>query len=270
VISGACFLFAVFLSHFRRCRLFFFFLMRRRPRTTHYISSSAAEVFRGQKSDVAVSPVVLHDGDGNVATLIRRGVTFFTTEYYIESGNALRKLNVPLKTDVSGLVHGRLLLTLNEDWRAQGRVFAAGSLVAVDLQAAIEHPDDLHPAVVYAPQARESLGSVSATKNNVVLTIYRNVRGRAFVYTPVGNDMWRVRRLALPENASLDVADTTVRSDAMFVDARSFLIPPTLYYGNASTAALAKVKALPAEVNAANDVAEQFEATSNNGTTSVS
>ncbi|MBV9402216.1 MAG: S9 family peptidase, partial [Candidatus Eremiobacteraeota bacterium] len=228
--------------------------------------SSATEVFRGQKSDVSDDPLVLNDGDGNHAALIRRGVTFFTSEYYIEAPGGLRKLNIPAKSDVSGLVHGRMLLTLNEDWNPQGQLFHAGSLAAVSLNDALTSPSNLHPTLVWAPQPREALESTAVTKNTVLIALLRNVRGRALVYTPTGVAGWRGRELPLPENATIGLGSTDLRSDAMFVTATSFLMPSSLYYGNAQTATLSKVKALPPLFNSRNDVIEQLEATSRDGT----
>lgn len=228
--------------------------------------SSAVEVYRGSPSDVSVDPFTLHDGRGHEAALIRRGVTFFTNEYYLVTADGVQKLNLPSKTDVSGLVNGALLVSLNQDWSAGGKTFKQGSVVSVNLASGQAHPANLDPSLVYAPGPRESVDAVSTTKNDIVLTVYQNVRGRAFVYSPAGPNHWSAHRLKLPDNSSVSVVDTNAHDNRIFLTVSGFLAPTTLYTSVGANGAPQKLKALPAQFDAANDVVEQREATSKDGT----
>jgi prolyl oligopeptidase len=227
--------------------------------------SDAVEIFRGKPSDVSVSPFTLYDGQGHTAVLISRGVTFFTSEQYLYGPKGLEKLNVPLKANISGLVDGQLLIQLDEDWHANGKTFKAGSLVCVPLSQAQADPGDLHPRLVYAPGPRDSLNGVSVTKNDIVLAVYHNVRGRALVYTPAADGSWTPHQVNLPDNLSIGIEDTNLHDDGTFWTVSGFLTPTTLYYGGASQSPR-PVKALPAQFDASNDVVEQHEATSKDGT----
>ena len=93
--------------------------------------SSAVEVFRGSASDggYGVTPLVLHDGAGDNATLIERPLSTFEAEYYLVTASGPRRLGLPLKSQPAGLVAGRLLFILQEEWSANGTVFPQGSLV---------------------------------------------------------------------------------------------------------------------------------------------
>jgi prolyl oligopeptidase len=226
--------------------------------------SKAVEVFRGSRTDVEVDVVHLRDGEGRTATLIERGTTFFTVQDYLLTPRGLRRLNVPLKSDVSGLVAGRMLFTLRGDWNVDGKTFKSGSLVDLNLRD-LSNPQHLHPALVYDPGPRAELEDVEVTKHAVLLMTYENVRAHPYVYTPAGNG-WTRRRLDLPELASVDVAAANSRTDDFFLTARSFLKPTTLYAGNAVSHRLSEIKALPAQFDASNDVVEQYQATSNDGT----
>ncbi|HUN29402.1 MAG TPA: S9 family peptidase, partial [Alphaproteobacteria bacterium] len=145
--------------------------------------ASAVEVFRGEKSDVAVTPLTLHDGSGHAVTIIDRGVTFFTSKDYILTPAGPKQLGTPAKVDFEALVDDRLILSLNQDWDVAGKHFSQGSLVAVDASAAKADPDHLSPVLIFAPGPRESIESVSATRSHLLVTIYQNVRGHAFVFT---------------------------------------------------------------------------------------
>ncbi len=228
--------------------------------------ASAVEVYRGTKSDVSVDPNTVRDGQGHQVVFLRRGVSFFTSEYRVLQSTGLQQLNVPQKADISGLVDGRLLISLNEDWNAGGKTFAQGSLVALPLDATLADPAHPHPSLVYAPGPRESIGSVAPTKNGLLMTVYQNVRGRAFALAPRSAGGWTKRQLALPDNVSVDISDTNLQNDLAFVDVRGFLTPTSLYATDAAGGAPAKIKALPDQFDASNDIVEQHEATSRDGT----
>jgi prolyl oligopeptidase len=72
--------------------------------------------------------------------------------------------------------------------------------------------------------------------------------------------------LDLADNASINIIDTDTRSNNAFVNLASFLTPTTLWSVNTATAAITRVKALPALFDASNDIVEQHEATSKDGT----
>jgi prolyl oligopeptidase len=228
--------------------------------------STATEVYKGKPSDVGVSPVTLVDGQGHSAAFISRGVSFFSTEYYLLTPRGAQKIDMPLKADIVGLVDGELLLQLNQDWKPADTAFEQGSLVEVPLSDVDADPAHLHPRMVYHPGPHEALEGVASTKNDLILTILDNVRGRAYVYAP-SNGAWSRHALALPDMSTIRVVDTNLQNDQVFVDATSFLAPTTLYLADAATsAAPAKVKSLPAQFDASNDVVEQFWATSRDGT----
>jgi prolyl oligopeptidase len=228
--------------------------------------SSAVEVFRGEKSDVGVNPLSFTDGAGHKVVIIDRGVTFFTSQDYIVTPSGTKRLATPEKVTIQDLVDGRLILSLNQDWDAAGKHFAQGSLVAIDAAAAQADPAHLQPVLIYAPGPREAVEGVAATHSHLLVTIYQNVRGHAFVFTPGPHGSWTSRRLDLADNASINIIDTDPRSSNAYVNLASFLTPTTLWSVDTATGALARVKALPALFDASKDVVEQHEATSKDGT----
>lgn len=229
--------------------------------------AQAVEVFRGSPTDggYGASPLELHDGAGNHAAVIVRPLTTFTAENYLVTPSGTRKLNIPGKARVEALVAGRLILKLDETWSTADVSLPAGSVAWVDFAAAVAHPEQLRPRPVVAPGNRESVEGLAATKSRLLVTAYDNVRGRAFVYTPTRNG-WDKQRLDLPDNSTISVVDTSLRNDDAFVSVASFLTPPTLWFGDIGSHALAVVKSSPARFDAASDTVEQHEATSRDGT----
>lgn len=228
--------------------------------------AAATDVFSGKPSDVSVSPVTLRDGTGDSVSLVERSLTFFTTQYYLLTPRGAQQLDVPEKSNLDALVAGQLIFSLNQPWSVGGKQFPEGALVAVDRQSALVDPAHPKARLVYAPGPRESIDNVAATKSQLLVALYHNVRGRALVFTPQSNGSWSMRRLPLPDNSAVYLVDTDLHSARAFVETESFLTPTTLWNVDTAGGATVAEKALPAQFDASGDVVEQHEATSKDGT----
>ncbi len=230
--------------------------------------SRAEELFHGTSVDggYGVTPIVLHDGAGHKAVLIQRPLTTFESETYVVTSGHVARLAVPRKAEIQGLVEGKLVMSLAEDWFVAGTHFSQGSLIALDLQASEQDPTQLHPTLLYAPGPRESLGSVAATRDALVVTSFDNVRGRASIYRAGAQGSWQSAKLDLPDNATIAIADTNLHGNEAFLSVSGFLQPSSLWLLDASGTKPVQVKSLPPKFDAALDTVEQFEATSSDGT----
>ena len=221
----------------------------------------AVEVFRGEAGDVSASAAVMRDGDGHEVTLYVRSLTFYDSETWIETPAGPKKLALPTQTGLVGMVRGQLLLTLQTDWGG----LKSGSLISLDAAEAAAAPGALKPRLILQPGPRQSIEGVSVTRAHILVDLYDNVRGGVRRYALEGG-RWQGHDIALPHNASVDVVSTELESEAFFATATSFLTPNTLWAGDAGTAAEpVEVKALPARIDASNDVIEQFEVASTDG-----
>jgi prolyl oligopeptidase len=229
--------------------------------------AAADEVFQGYKSDVGVFPSVLRDGNGNTLSLIVRAKDFFHSETFVLNGDSADPLKIPEKASVSALVAGRAIVSLDEDWTVAGTTYKAGSVVALNLAALKKDPGKLVPTLVWAPGPRDALDGIATTKDRLLLSTLHNVSGRVLSLAPLPDGNWGATPLALPDNLALGVAAADDKSNAMFLTAQGFLTPSTLYMADAAAAAAPEaVKRLPAKFDASQDVVEQFEATSSDGT----
>ena len=218
----------------------------------------AQEVYRGSPDDVSVNPWTLVDGEGHVVVLVVRVLTAFESEVYQLTPRGPQRIALPTKVNVEGLVDGKLIVLLNQDWQpASGAGLKAGSLIAVD-------PAGGTPTTIFAPGPRQSVEDVSVTRTSVTAAIYDNVRGQAWRFTPTGGG-WGSTRIALPDNASVHLTSSERTSDRVFLSVQSFTMPSTLWLldeqGRAAT-----VKTSPPRFDATGLVTEQFEATSKDGT----
>jgi prolyl oligopeptidase len=227
----------------------------------------AETLFTGQPTDVSVSGYTLRDADGVVkATLINRSVDFYSSETWrVTDGGALTQLQLPAKSDISGLVDGRLLVSLKQDWTApSGQAFQTGDLIAWPLEAWLTDPAT--PAqLVLRPTDRQAIEGVNVTRNRLVVALYDNVRGSVRVYTP-GDGEWAHTTLDLPQNVSVGVGSASEKDDKVFVSVTGYLNPSSLWLADAATGAVDQVKSMPAKFDATGMTVDQHEARSADGT----
>ena len=229
---------------------------------------SAKEVFRGDTRDVADLPLVLVDGHGHKAVLVQRDVSFFAHENYLLLPGGARKLALPPKATVEGMLDGQLLITLNEDWTPEGQTtkIAQGAVIALDLAAVEKDPARLKPIVVFAPTAQEFEQWFATTKNHLILATLEHVQQRAYVYTLDSHGNWTRKPLPLPANLTINSGAASQTDDHFFMSVVGFLTPPSLWLGDAGDGSFAPVKSQKPQFDASGDVVEQLEATSKDGT----
>ena len=227
----------------------------------------ARTIFTGQPTDVAVSGYTLRDADGALkATLINRSIDFYSSETWrLKDDGALVQLPLPAKSNINGLVDGRLLVSLKEDWTApSGQAFQTGDLIAWPLDAWLVDPAT--PAqLVLRPTERQSVEAINVTRNRLVVALYDNVRGSVRVYTP-GEGEWAHTTLDLPQNVSVGVGSASETDDRVFVSVTGYLNPSSLWLADAATGAVDQVKSMPAKFDAAGMTVDQHEARSADGT----
>lgn len=220
----------------------------------------AALVFEGETGDVATwgwrdtTPGFERD-------FVGRSLDFFHSEVYVLTPDAtLVRIDVP--DDASTHVHRQhLLVTLKSDWLGQ----RAGSLLAFDFDAFLA--GDRTAEVLFTPDERTALTGHSWTRHHLILETMRDVSTRIEVLTPTLVGGWARKPLTdVPALSTVTVMDTDPDiSDEYFLDVSGFLQPSTLYHGQigADTEIL---KQAPARFDTAGLAAEQFFATSQDGT----
>jgi prolyl oligopeptidase len=228
--------------------------------------SSAVEWYRGKKSDVSVRPFAITDGAGHRVVGISRGVSFFESEKFLRTPGGLKQLIMPAKANLVGLIHNRLLMRVAEPWTVDGGTITAGALLSLDLNAVMADPAHLQPTMIYAPGPRETFAGVMATRDQLVVTSYNEVRGRAAIYSPEANGGWTRRNVQVPDNASLRGVSADDRGSGAWLAVTGFLAPTTLMRLNADAGTSTLVKSLAAHFDASTLMVEQLQATSKDGT----
>jgi prolyl oligopeptidase len=222
--------------------------------------NEAKTVFTGQVGDVASSGSTIFKPEGRY-DLVVRVPAFFRSEKYLVLGGRLVRLDIPDDADLEEIFKEHLLISLRSDWTVGGRTYPADALLAIALDDFLRGGRTFD--LLFEPTARTSRGTVSATRDRVVMTTLDNVRGRLSSFTLV-DDTWKREEIPLPGLGTVSVTTTTDNADVFFHTYQDFLTPSSLYLEEESK--LEKVKSAPAFFNAAGMNVEQFEATSSDGT----
>ena len=227
----------------------------------------AREVFRGSADDTRADPFVFRDAAGKVhAVGVSRSVSFFERDYVLLTTKGPVKLPIPRKSSPGGIIDGRLLVGLDEDWEAApGLTFKTDSLVSYDLAEWKKDPLKARPSLVWAPGPRQTLGGFATTKDTLLLTILDNVRGQAFAYNYAGG-AWRSTPVPLPKNATLGIVAASDEDDRAMFTVTDYLTPTTLSLYDAGSAKLETIKTAPSRFDSSNHVIEQLDAISKDGT----
>jgi prolyl oligopeptidase len=228
----------------------------------------AKEVYRGAETDVAVETMTLHDGDGHQATAVLRAVSFFESEISLLMPDGVKRIALPGKASINGLLGGQIIVTLDEDWKPEGgdTKFVQGSIVSLDLEAVRKDSHHLKPSIVFAPAATEFAQRVATTKNRLLVITLENVQGRVYSYTCSAKGAWTRRKLDVPGNLAVSIVSANWSDDRFFLSVEGFLTPSSLLLGDAGAGTLKEAKTLPAQFDASGEVVEQLAAVSKDGT----
>jgi len=220
------------------------------------------EVFRGQPTDVSADAIVLRGEGGHAdGVMIRRGITFYESEYSLLTDHGLVRIPLPRKADYQGYVDGQTVFALKQAWGG----FDEGALIAYDLKALTADAAKARPALVFMPGPRQAIQDVTTTRDRLVVDLLDDVKGRVDVFTHEAGH-WRARRLELPKDANIVLVDAAQDSDRLFLEVEGFLDPTSLWLADTASGEVARLKQLPARFDASKDVVEQFWATSTDGT----
>ncbi len=235
---------------------------------------AASTVFEAERQDVSAG-VSVDRTPGFERVVFSRALDFFNEKRFLLGKNGLIDFDLP--TDASwrfwnsaGRRSDTLLLELRSDWSVQGHTHPRGSLLATDAAAYLEGRRDF--TALFTPTATRSLAGYTTTRDHVIVSVLDNVASRVEEWrrAPGGFDR---RQIAAPFPGALGVtglSDPMLRNDALaeryLLSYTDFLTPDTLALARSGTDAREALKSRPAFFDSSGMRAEQFFATSPDGT----
>jgi len=222
----------------------------------------AALLFEGDVSNVACWGFALRDGN-KTYVVVSQGLTFFTSNVFVWVNDKKIQLDIPADIQPTALLSGQVVLNLKSDWTVNGTTYKQGAVVSADFAGLLKGQKNLQ--LVYEPDAFSSVAGVSATKNKLLVNVTTNVKNELYIYT-YQNKTWQKTKVDAPDYGTLYVVAGDDLTDDYFINYQNFLIPTSLYAGNAQDTKVKMIKSLPAFFDADKYEVQQFKAKSKDGT----
>ncbi|WP_435198761.1 prolyl oligopeptidase family serine peptidase [Qipengyuania sp. 902] len=225
--------------------------------------ASARQIAEGEQTDVSISGFSVLDGDTRWR-FIRRGPSFWTANYSLvrEDGSTV-PLPLPEDAEFEAVLDGHVIAKLNSPLMTRNREAEGGWLVAWPLQDVLDGKS-AEPFVVFSPSETQAVEEVATSENTLWVKVLDDVSGKLIEVRP-GYPGWFNRDMDLPDNSTIQIANTTGKGDTVFVTIESMLTPPTLWAVPRDGAAK-RIASVPAQFDASRFTVEQRFATSKDGT----
>lgn len=224
--------------------------------------NDAKLLFEGDKSDVGTFGYVIRNGDKSYG-VITRAMTFYTAEYHVLVDDEIIKLDIPEDANVSGLLGDQIIVDLKSDWSVQNKTYKQGSLLSLNFEKLLKGQKEV--SMIYMPDEFSSVSSASTTKNRLVVNILSNVTSQLYSYQ-YKDGAWSRNKIKAPDFGSINVIEADESSDLYFINYSNFLIPSTLYIGDASQTSITAHQSLQAYFDASPYEVKQHKAKSKDGT----
>ncbi|WP_372947712.1 prolyl oligopeptidase family serine peptidase [Mariniphaga sp.] len=222
---------------------------------------NAREVYKGQKTDVGIWGYVQQNPE-KVYQLIIRSVSIFSGNYYcLENGKTI-KLDVPEDIELTTIFKGQVIFQLKSEWQVDGQNFPQGAVISINYNDLLAGKKNFE--LIVKPDERSSVTQISNTKDRLLINMLENVKSELYSYR--FENGWKKEKIDAPEFGNISLGSSDEFSNKYFFNFQNFLAPNTLFYGDAATGELSKVKSLPSWFPTENYKVQQFEAVSKDGT----
>ena len=140
----------------------------------------ARTIFQAKESDVRCNVDVMNTAERQYV-VITRGITFYKSNFFMLENDSLIKLEIPEDAQLDGFFKNQVLIELKSDWTIDGKIYKQGALISIDYTKFLSGRRDFQ--VIFEPEERSSLTSVSATKNFLIINKLTNIKSELFKYS---------------------------------------------------------------------------------------
>ena len=225
--------------------------------------AQASLVYEGEAGDVSVAPLVRVEGKARYP-IIDRGTDFFHSEYYhVAPTGKLVRSPLPNDAQIQDVLGGRVIATLQKDWRTGTVTYPAGSIVAYPI-APLLAGQSAPVESVLIPTRTQAVEQVEGGDSRLYVKLLDNVSGRLLSLGRGADGHWTPRPVPLPAN-SVVTLHAVGKGDVAFLSVESQLSPESLWAVRPGTAPVKAAQLKPAFDASGMESVQRF-ATSKDGT----
>ncbi len=210
---------------------------------------------------VSVTAYSDHTPDGRY-DLIQDTPEYFVGTNYLVLGDRKVKLDLPFDVSLRGFFKDHMLISLRSDWTVGETTYPQDALLAIDLDDFLAGGREFE--ILFEPSERTSLRAVSNTRDQLLMTVLDNVRGKIYRVT-LADGVWSREQVELPGPGTVSVSSTSYSDDRWLFLYSDFLTPSSLYFVDGDAAPV-KLKSSPVYFDATGMEIAQYEAVSMDGT----
>ena len=235
--------------------------------------AEAETVFAGEPSDVSIGAYADLGGDEAVQ-VVWQATDFYNSNMYLrravpaepDGDETWALAQLPKPADAEASIHrGRVFIALKSDWPVGDVAYAAGSLLAADLERFLAGAAEFD--VLFAPEPGTSLAGYEPTRSQVLVNVLDNVRNRVYV-TGLDAGSGALKPLFAADGfRTMSVEPVAAHEDdRYFARSNDYLTPPTLSLGAVGAEATEVLKQAPSYFDAEGLAIAQHWTTSKDGT----
>ncbi len=236
--------------------------------------AQAVTQFEAETKDVAAG-VSVDRTPGFERVVFSRSVDFYNEKRFLLRKGKLIPFDLPSDAqwrfwNSAGARRDTLLLELRSDLAVDGHTYPRGSLLATDASAYLKGRRSF--TALFTPTPTRSLAGYTTTRSHVIVSVLDNVASRLEEWRR-GAKGFEKREIGAPFPGTLGVmalSEPMLRSDALaenyLLSYTDFLTPDSLHLASSGSDARQRLKSRPAFFDAQGMRAEQFFATSPDGT----
>ena len=224
-------------------------------------------IFEGEYKDIGIWPRVLNSGKEKLL-VIEQSLTFFTSSYYIIDTNG-KLIRLPLQDSaiLAGYYADRLLFTLREAWKVNGKTHAQGSLLAINAKTFQSTGKLSTIETIITPNEHTSIEGIALSRSGLYITLLQNVKGRILRFTvDTKNSKWDSEPVPLPKNGTVSISAANVHSDTIFINYEDYITPDRLSEFDSKNKKLTVLKSLTSKFNSNELEVNQYMSKSADGT----
>jgi prolyl oligopeptidase len=225
--------------------------------------SEASVVYEGTMEDMYIA-AYHDDSPGFERNFVSRTIAFYNDELFLlTAGGEREKIDVPNSANKS-VFREYLLIELRDAWEVGSKSYSAGSLLVTNFDQYMRGEREF--SLLFEPTDQTSLASFAPTKNHIIINVLEDVKNRLDVWTPTTHGWVKKKLAGVPELGTISVSAVQAdESNAYWMTASDYLTPTTLFQGEIGGQP-EQLKQLKAEFDAAGLSAQQYFATSQDGT----
>ena len=225
----------------------------------------AAEVFAGEQADVAAGMYRTWDRDESFDVAYRTPSFFETVNYLYLGDGTFEHIEIPNDADFLGVTNGQMLVQLKTDWEVGGSTYPQAALLSIDFARFMDGARDFEVLIVPGESMAIPRGGVITTRDHVIVRLLDDVVSKLQRFSFV-DGRWQSEDIETEDLGTITLGSSSDDSNIFFFTYENFLTPDTLYVADDGGKTVEPLRSLPEFFDSEGMTAEQYFATSRDGT----